>query len=140
MSTVRSTGTPTTAWGGLAHFAGVILIVDGIFGAIQGLVALIGPSTYYAVLDGDLFLFDLQGWGWANLIFGVFLLLTGVALFAGATWARVAAVVLAVLNAVIQLLLIPVQPWWSFIAISLDVLIIYALVAHGDQLKAGQET
>jgi membrane protein insertase Oxa1/YidC/SpoIIIJ len=136
MSTAHQTGTPSTGWGSLAQFAGVILLVDGLFGVMQGLVALVGPDTYYAVLDGDLFLFDVQGWGWLNLIFGVFLLLAAFALFAGATWARVVAVALAVINAVIQLLLVPVQPWWSFIAIALDVLIIYALVAHGGQLKS----
>jgi hypothetical protein len=45
-------------------------------------------------------------------------------------------VILVIINAVIQLLLIPVQPWWSFIVIALDILIIYALVAHGDEFRA----
>jgi hypothetical protein len=65
----------------------------------------------------------------------VLLVLAGIALFAGATWARVVAVVLAILSAIVQLLLVPVQPWWSFIVIAIDVLIIYALIAHGDELR-----
>jgi hypothetical protein len=113
----------------------VILIISGIFSGIQGLVALIGPNTYYVVSGGDLFLFDVAGWGWWNLILGVALLLTGLALFTGALWARVVAVVIAVLSAVVQLLLVPAQPWWSFIVIAMDVLIIYAVVAHGEELR-----
>jgi len=131
MSTVRS-----TKWAGMGLFAGVILLVSGIFSALQGLVALIGPNTYYAVSGGGLFLFDVTGWGWSNIIVGVLLALTGVALFAGATWARVVAIVLAVLSAVVQLMLIPAQPWWALLVIAMDVLIIYALTAHGDELRA----
>ena len=136
MSTVNSARTSTTTgWVGWARFAAVILIISGIFSGIQGLVALIGPNTYYVVSGGDLFLFDVAGWGWWNLILGVALLLTGLALFTGALWARVVAVVIAVLSAVVQLLLVPAQPWWSFIVIAMDVLIIYAVIAHGSELQ-----
>ena len=65
-------------------------------------------------------------------------ILTAIALFSGATWARVVAVVVAGVSAVVQLMLIPVQPWWSFIVIAIDVLIIYAIIAHGEELKAEQ--
>ncbi|HEX5857867.1 MAG TPA: hypothetical protein VFY91_07155 [Microbacterium sp.] len=131
MSTVRT----TTKWVGWVVFAGVILLVSGLFSVIQGIVALVGPDAYFAVTDGSLFLFDAQGWGWWNIIVGVLLLLTGAALFAGQTWARVVAVILVVLSAVGQLLLIPAQPWWSLIIIAVDVLVIYALTVHGAELR-----
>ena len=67
---------------------------------------------------------------------GALLILTAVALFSGATWARVVAVVVAGVSAVVQLMLIPAQPWWSLIVIAIDVLIIYAVIAHGEELKA----
>ena len=136
MSTVNSArSSTTTGWVGWARFAAVILIISGIFSGIQGLVALIGPNTYYVVANGGLFLFDVAGWGWWNVILGVALLLTGLALFTGAMWARVVAVVIAALSAVVQLLLVPAQPWWSFIVIAMDVLIIYAVIAHGSELQ-----
>jgi hypothetical protein len=131
MSTVRTTG-----WVGWGRFAGVIILVSGIFSGLQGLVALIGPNTYYVAAGGSLFLFDVTGWGWWNLIVGILLILTALALFAGATWARVIAIVLAVVSAVIQLLLIPAQPWWAMIVIAIDLLIIYALTAHGQEMRA----
>ncbi|WP_442860493.1 DUF7144 family membrane protein [Arthrobacter sp. zg-Y820] len=33
-------------------------------------------------------------------------------------------------------MLVPVQPWWSLIVIAIDVLILYALVAHGSERGA----
>ena len=130
MSTVKTTG-----WVGWARFAGVILLISGLFSVIQGIVALVGPDTYYAVTDGSLFIFDAQGWGWWNITIGILLLLTAGALFAGQTWARVVAIILAILSAIVQLLLIPAQPWWSFIIIAIDVLIIFALTVHGKELR-----
>lgn len=130
-----SSSTKETAWTGWVFFAGVILMVIGIFSAVQGLVALIGPNSYYVVTEGSLWLLDVNGWGWWNLIVGLLLVLTAVALFAGQTWARIVAVVLAVLNAIGALLLIPAQPWWSVIVIAIDILVIYALIVHGRELR-----
>jgi hypothetical protein len=31
-----------------------------------------------------------------------------------------------------------VQPWWAFIVIGIDVLIIYAIIAHGGELRTGE--
>ena len=129
MTTPKATG-----WTGWIVFAGVILVVIGIFSAIQGLVALIGPSSYYVLTEGSLWLLDVTGWGWWNLIIGRLLVLTAIALLAGQTWARVVALILVILNAIGALLLIPAQPWWSVIVIAIDVLVIYALIVHGREL------
>src|SRR6478735_5563859 len=114
----------TSGWVGWVGFASIILILSGVFSLIQGFVALIGSNYYYAIENGSLFLFDLTGWGWWNLIIGALLVLTGLALFTGATWARVVAIIVAALSAVGQLLLVPAQPWWALIVIALDVLVI----------------
>lgn len=120
---------------GWGVFAGVIILISGVFSAVQGLVAVIGPNAYYLVTDERLFVFDVAGWGWWNLLIGLGLIATGLALFAGQTWARVVAIILAALSAVVQLLLVPAQPWWSLIVIAIDVLVIYALTAHGKELR-----
>jgi hypothetical protein len=130
-----STTNDQSRWVGWGFFAGIIILVNGIFSAFQGLVALIGPNEYYVVSHGSLFLFDVTGWGWWNLIFGILLILVALALLAGATWARIVAIILVILSAIGQLLVLPAQPWWSFIVISIDVWIIYALTAHGDALR-----
>jgi hypothetical protein len=127
--------TKTSGWTGWVVFAGVMLMTVGIFAAVQGLVALIGPNSYYVVTEGGLWLLDVAGWGWWNLIIGVLLILVAAALLAGQTWARVVAIILVILNAVGALLLIPAQPWWSMIVIAIDVLVIYALIVHGRELS-----
>ncbi|MET0854678.1 MAG: hypothetical protein ABWX62_02730 [Microterricola sp.] len=131
MSTVNE----PTGWVGWIGFAGIILILNGVFSAVQGFMALLGSNTYYLVSSGTLFLFDITGWGWWNIIIGALLVLTGVALFGGATWARIIAVILAALSAVGQMLLLPAQPWWAFIVIAIDILVIYAVTAHGREVK-----
>ncbi|HVL62963.1 MAG TPA: hypothetical protein VM430_16345 [Microbacterium sp.] len=130
MSTVTKTG-----WTGWVIFAGVILLISGIFSIVQGIVAVVGPNSYYVVTEGSLFLFDVAGWGWWNIIIGVLLALTAVALMAGQTWARVVAVILVIISAIGQLLLIPAQPWWSIIVIAIEILVIYALIVHGRELR-----
>jgi hypothetical protein len=131
MSDVRK----ASGWVGWVGFAGFILILNGAFSVIQGIVALIGSNYYYVVTNGSLILLDLTGWGWWNLIIGVVLVLTGLALFTGATWARIVAVIAASLSAIGQLLLVPAQPWWALIVIAIDVLVIYAVTAHGRDLQ-----
>ena len=127
--------TVKTGWTGWIIFAGVILLISGIFSVVQGLVAVIGPNAYYVVGGGSLWLFDVAGWGWWNLILGLLLVLTAVALMAGQAWARVVAIILVILSAVGQLLLLPAQPWWSLIVIAIEVLVLYAIIVHGRELR-----
>ena len=112
-----------------------MLLVNGIFSVLQGLAAVIGPDTYYGVVEGELLLFDAQGWGWFNLILGALLLATAFGLFREAGWARVTALVLVILSAVVQMMLLPLQPWWAFIVIAIDMTIIYAIVVRSEELR-----
>lgn len=127
--------TETTGWVGWGYFAAIMLLVAGIFDAIYGLMAIIGPDSAYFVTNEGLFLMNVAGWGWWHLLIGIVLILASLALFAGATWARVVAIILAIVNAIGQLFLLPAQPWWSLIVIVLDILVIYALTVHGRELK-----
>jgi uncharacterized membrane protein len=130
------TDTQVTGWVGWGWFAAIVVLIAGVFDALYGLIAVLLPgSAYFVAVEGDLFLFDVAGWGWWHLITGILLILVGFALIAGATWARVIAVILVGLNALGQLFLLPVQPWWSLIVLTLDVLVIYALTVHGRELK-----
>ncbi|MFF2493728.1 hypothetical protein [Agromyces sp. NPDC058064] len=127
--------TETTGWVGWGYFAAIMLLVAGIFDAIYGLMAIIGPDSAYFVTNEGLFLMNVAGWGWWHLLIGIVLILASLALFAGATWARVVAIILAIVNAIGQLFLLPAQPWWSLIVIVLDILVIYALTVHGKELR-----
>ncbi|MFK4837282.1 hypothetical protein ACI3KY_16275 [Microbacterium sp. ZW T2_14] len=127
--------TTVTGWVGWGVFAAVVLLIAGVIDVFHGLQALIGPDTAYFVGESGLFSIDIQAWGWWHLISGLLLILVGIALLGGATWARVVAIILVALNAIGQLTLIAAQPWLSIAVLALDVLVIYALTVHGRELK-----
>ncbi len=119
---------------GWVAFAVVLLVLDGIFNLLQAVIAFFTPAGYYSVSRGGLFLMSLNGYGWSNLIIGLLLIATAGGVRAGYGWARSIAVVLATVSAIEQLFLVPAQPWWSVIVISVDVLIIYGVIVHGRQI------
>jgi hypothetical protein len=45
-------------------------------------------------------------------------------------------VIVAILNALAQLTIMPSYPFWALIIIALDVIVIYALVVHGGEAEA----
>lgn len=123
-----------SAWLGWIWFAGIMMIMMGSFNAIEGLVALFDPD-YYVVGPNNVLVFDLTGWGWIHLIGGVLITVTGIALCAGIAWARWVTVILAGLNAIAQLAFVAVYPVWSVIVIALCVLVIWAIVVHGEESR-----
>ncbi|MDW4573240.1 hypothetical protein R8Z57_10710 [Microbacterium sp. M3] len=133
---MANTDVNITGWAGWGVFAAVVLIVGGAIDAFHGLQAIIGPDTAYFLGQIGLFSIDVQGWGWWHLIIGALLILVGIFLLLGATWARVTAIVLVALNAIGQLSLIAVQPWLSLALLAIDVVVIYALTVHGREIDA----
>ena len=126
-----------TGWAGWAVFAGIVLIIAGAFDALLGLTAILAPAeTFIAAGDAYLLLFDVAGWGWWHLFIGLLLVLVGIFVLRGATWARVIAIILVAINAISQLALLGVQPWWSLAVLALDIVVIYALTVHGKELKS----
>jgi hypothetical protein len=73
--------------------------------------------------------------GWIHLILGIVVALAGVGLLAGRTWARVVGITLAVLSAIANFMFVPHYPFWALLVIALDVFVIWALAAHGRELR-----
>src|SRR4029078_8655103 len=74
-------------------------------------------------------------WGWTHLVTGVILLLAGLGLFTGRMIARIVAVAVAFLSGVVNITFLPAYPIWSVIVIAIDVLVIWAVMVHGRELK-----
>lgn len=130
-------GTEVTGWVGWVGFAGFVMILSGIFQAIAGLVALFRDSFYVVNSNQVLVLNNVHTWGWVNLIVGVIVLLAGFSLFSASTWSRVIAVLFAMGSAVVNMVALPIYPVWSLICITLSVLVMYAVIAHGGELREG---
>ncbi|SHN45113.1 DUF7144 family membrane protein [Cryptosporangium aurantiacum] len=125
-----------TGWAGWVVFGGVMLIMIGAFHACEGFVAIFDEGFYAVTESGLAVEIDYTAWGWVHLAMSALVIAVGVALIAGQTWARVAAVVLAVLGALINLAFLAAYPVWSTIMIVLNVIVIYATVVHGREVKA----
>lgn len=123
-----------SGWVGWVYFAGFMLVLSGVFQAIAGLVALF-KNEVYVVGEQNLWLLDYTTWGWGHLLFGIFLLLAGSAVISGKMWGRVVGVVFAGLSLIANFGFIPVYPIWSIILIIIDILILYALIVHGDEAQ-----
>jgi hypothetical protein len=61
--------------------------------------------------------------------------LAGWGLLSGRAWARVVGITLAALSAIANFLFLPYYPFWSLLIIALDVLVIWALAAHGQEIR-----
>jgi len=121
----------TSGW---VVFASIMLVMAGMFGIIDGLVALINDEVYLVTKD-SIVAFDFTTWGWIHLILGIIVLIAGFAVMSGQLWARIVGVFVAMLSAVSQIAFITAFPLWSVVIIAIDVLIIYGLLVHGEEVE-----
>lgn len=130
---------PTAAsrdgWHGMIVFAAVMLLMLGSFHAIAGLVALFEDEYFLVTQNGLVVDVDYTAWGWTHIAIGAVLVAAGVALFSRAMWARIVAVIVALLSSIVNLGFLSAYPLWSAIMIALDVLVIYAVTAHGGKAR-----
>ena len=127
--------TTMTAWVGMVAFAGVVMFVLGSFHVIQGLVALF-QEEYYQVGTTELLVHvDWSVWGWVHVIGGIVMMAAGLGLFTGNPWARAVAVILAVVSAIVNLGFLAAYPVWGVLMISLDILVIWAVMVHGGEVR-----
>jgi hypothetical protein len=125
----ESPGPSGWAIGGIT-FAGVMMIMIGAFQGIAGLVAII-DDDFYVVGRNYTFDIDTTAWGWIHLLLGALVLLAGISLFRGATWAAAVAVVLAVISAIANFFFIPYYPFWSLLMIAMAIWVIWSLSRPG---------
>ncbi len=130
MSTTESTG-----WTGWIIFASVMMLVGGAIGAIQGLVALLNDEWVVWGNVGNLYL-DLSAWGWVHLILGIVVFLAGLGVLSGNILARTVGVIVAAISLVANFMFLPAYPIWSIVIITVNALVIWALTAHGDEMRA----
>ena len=115
---------------GFILFAGVMMIMSGGFQIFSGLVALF-ENEFYVATRNYMFQFDATAWGWIHLLGGLLVLVAGIALIAGQTWARVVGIILAVLSGLANFAFIPYYPFWAILVIGLDVWVLWALTRPG---------
>jgi hypothetical protein len=114
---------------GWVLFATVMLGLAGLWNFLAGILAIAGSRVY---AGSETFVFSgLNTWGWIIMILGILQGFAALALISGSEFARWFAIGVAGLNAIGQLMYIPVYPWWAIAMFAVDVLIIYGLAVYG---------
>lgn len=128
--------TEVTGWTGWVYFAGLLMILRGISTAFLGLTAIV-DKTYLFVTSEKVVVATVNAttWGWVHLALGILVLAAGFSVMHGSKWARVLAVVFASAAFIANMAFIAVFPVWAIVAMIVDVLVIYALVVHGNEVK-----
>jgi hypothetical protein len=123
-----------TGWVGWIMFASVLMILAGVMNAVQGLIAIVNDDWVVWGNRADLYI-DLTAWGWVHFLLGIVLLLAGIGVLSGNILARSVAVVVAGVSIIANFLWLPAYPVWALTIIAVDVFVIYALTAHGGELR-----
>jgi hypothetical protein len=128
-------GKATSGWAvGFIMFAAIMMIMVGVFQALQGIIAIF-ENEFYLATRNYTFQFDATTWGWIHLLLGLLVAFAGWGLLSGRTWARLLAITLAALSATANFLFIPYYPFWSLLLVTLNILVIWAITAHGGELR-----
>jgi hypothetical protein len=129
-------GDPQTKWASWLIFAGVLLMIVGLLQLLEGFTALFDDGFYVVDSEGLLISVDYSIWGWAHVILGGLAMATSFLLLRGSRVGRLLAIGYAVVSSVVNLAFLPAYPWWAVLAVTFNVLVIYAITRHGGELKA----
>ena len=125
----------TTGWSGWIVFAAIMLIIGGSLNLLYGVIAAVNDDWVVFTNRANVYL-DLSEWGWVHIILGGVVLLSGIGLLSGNILARAVAVIVASLSLIANFFFIPVYPLWALTVIVIDVLVIWAVTAHGREMRA----
>lgn len=123
-----------TGWTGWIAFAGVMMIISGALNALYGLIAAVNDEWVVWTNRASLYI-DISQWGWVHMILGLVMLLSGIGVFSGNILARTVGVIAASLSLIANFFFIPAYPLWALAVVTIDVLVIWALTAHGSEMR-----
>ena len=131
--------TEVTGWVGWIVFAGTMMMILGVFHMFEGLIALFRHTEIAFPASGLTVQVSYTQWGWLQLLAGVLVFFAGLGLFTGRMWARTVGVILVSISALINFAWANLFPFWSLTLLALDFFIIYAIIAHGSEMKVARE-
>jgi len=123
-----------TGWIGWIYFASMMMLIIGGLQIISGLLGIFRHG-FFVVGTHGLVVWNYTAWGWIELIIGILLIIIGLSVISGSTWARVLASIIVVINAIGNLAFLPAYPIWSIIALIIDGFVLYALTVHGREVR-----
>jgi hypothetical protein len=116
---------------GLVFFAGIMILLLGGFEAVWAIVEFLNVAFFATATYGT---FHGLLWLWAilDLILAAAAIYAGYDILRGGALGRVLGIAVAGANALRWFFYLPASPWIGIVMIAVDIIIIYALVAHGE--------
>jgi hypothetical protein len=116
---------------GLVLFAGIMILLLGGFEMVWAIVEFLNVAWLATVTYGT---FNGLLWLWAilDLILAAAAIYAGCDILRGGTLGRVLGIIVAGVNALRWFFYLPASPWMGIVMIAVDIIIVYALVAHGE--------
>jgi hypothetical protein len=133
-STTPTAPTGATGWTGWVAFAAFIMMLSGTLSVVMGFLAVINNNWTLWNNNGAPY-GSPYGWGWWSMLVGIVVFAIGAALLRGSLFARTVAVFVAAGSLVSHFVALNVAPLWSLIVITIDLLVIWAVVVHGKEMK-----
>jgi hypothetical protein len=113
-------------------FAGFMVMLSGAVTIVQGLWALDHKdSAATKSAATQLSYANLETWGWIMLTWGVIAFFAGIAVFARKEWGRWVGIAAATISLLLMFFWVFAFPIAAFTIMFIDILVIYALFAHG---------
>jgi hypothetical protein len=131
----QGTDNQVTGWTGWITFAGVMMVIGGGLNLFYGIVAAVNDEWVVWTNRSSLYL-DVSEWGWVHIILGAIVLLSGIGVFSGNILARTVGVIVAAISLIVNFFFIPAYPLWALTVIVIDTLVIWALTAHGREMRS----
>ncbi len=123
-----------TGWTGWVGLAGILMVTAGIVHMLFGLGGIFSQDWYITTSNGA-WLFDASAWGWSMIAGGLLLVLSASLLMTGHMLGRVIGAILAAASLLVNVALFSAAPVWSSLVIFMDVAMLYAIIAHGGEMK-----
>jgi hypothetical protein len=123
-----------TGWVGWGIFASVMMIIGGTLSIFNGFIAAVNDDWVVWTNRSAVYL-DLTTWGWIHIVIGALVVIAGFGVLTGNLLARLVGVLIAAVSMVSNFLFMPAYPLWAITLIVIDALVIWALTAHGGELR-----
>lgn len=127
----------TSGWTGWIKFAAMMMIIGGLLNALYGVIAVVNDEWVVWTNRAALYL-DMTQWGWVHIVLGTVVVLCGFGVFSGNVLARAVGVIIASVSLIANFFFVPAYPLWAIIVMVIDVLVIWALIVHGGEMRTDE--
>jgi hypothetical protein len=120
---------------GWVTLAGLAALVAGGYNLLSGIAAVADDDTLTSRATEVLYGISVTGWGWFWLIAGLVQLLVGALILARNAYGLWLGVAIASLSAMMTVFVIFIFPLWAIAVLTLDFIVVYALLTHSDEFE-----